>query len=71
MVGSLDNYWWEDDNITALCSSDCPYESDQWAQDVENTCWDETISAYGKLIPASSIAGRFNDGMRIACIGST
>lgn len=31
----------------------------------------EWISAYGKLIPADSISGRFVDGLNTVCLGST
>jgi len=71
MVGTVDNYYWEDENLTTLCSGNCSYATTMWDLDVTNACDGQYMSAYGKLIPADSISGRFVDGMNIACLPST
>ncbi|KAI0140764.1 hypothetical protein BJ166DRAFT_583997 [Pestalotiopsis sp. NC0098] len=55
MVGDFENFWWEDDNVTALCSGNCPSATSDWRLNVYDACYGEYISAYGKLIPATSI----------------
>jgi hypothetical protein len=70
MVGSFDNYWWEDDNVTSLCLGNCTWATTLWDLNVSGACDGEYISAYGKLIPADSISGRMLDSIKIACLGS-
>ncbi|CZR67061.1 uncharacterized protein PAC_16960 [Phialocephala subalpina] len=71
MTINFDNYWWEDDNLTDLCLGNCTYEAQQWDSDVTQACADQWITAYGRLIPADSISGRYVDSMSTACLGST
>lgn len=70
MVVNLDMFWWEQDNITDLCIGNCSSAATLWAADVESACDGEYMSAYGKLIPADSVAGRFVDGLNMACLYS-
>ncbi|KAH0366144.1 hypothetical protein KCU65_g5538, partial [Aureobasidium melanogenum] len=71
MAVSFDNYYWEDDNITDVCDGNCTLQARDWDLSVSLACGDEWISAYGKLIPADSISGRFVDGLNTVCLGST
>jgi hypothetical protein len=68
MAGSVDNYYWETDNVTELCSSDCYAAVHFWDEDVSNRCVYDSLIAYNKLVPAASVTGRYNDGMNIACL---
>lgn len=70
MVGDFENFWWEDDNVTALCNGNCPSVTSNWRLNVYDACYGEYISAYGKLIPATSISERFYDSINIACLPS-
>ncbi|KAI0437932.1 hypothetical protein F4803DRAFT_536864 [Xylaria telfairii] len=70
MVGDFENFWWEDDNVTALCTGECQPAAAAWGLDLYQACYGDYVSAYGKQIPASSIGERFNDGMKLACLGS-
>ncbi|KAL2066090.1 hypothetical protein VTL71DRAFT_2161 [Oculimacula yallundae] len=71
MSVSFDNYYWEDDNITDVCDGNCTLQARDWDLSVSLACSDQWISAYGKLIPADSISGRFVDGLKTVCLGST
>lgn len=68
---NFDNYWWEEDNLTDLCLGNCSYEATLWDRDVTQACADQWITAYGKLIPADSISGRYVDSISTACLSST
>ncbi|MCJ1269693.1 hypothetical protein MMC22_009585 [Lobaria immixta] len=61
MVSDLDMFWWENDNITDLCIGNCSDAATMWALDVQSACDGEYFSAYGKLIPADSVAGSTDD----------
>ncbi|ORY11047.1 hypothetical protein BCR34DRAFT_614845 [Clohesyomyces aquaticus] len=70
MVGSLDNYWWEEDNVTDICSSNCSTDAQNWSNDIQDACFGQYLPAYGKLIPATTISDRYIDNLNIACMGS-
>lgn len=70
MVVNWDMFWWENDNITDLCSGNCSDAANLWALDVQSACDGEYMSAYGKLIPADSVAARYADGINTACLYS-
>ncbi|KUI67451.1 hypothetical protein VM1G_02901 [Cytospora mali] len=68
MTSDVDNYWWEEDNVTTLCTTECWSAVDGWDQDVQARCDDQTLVAYGKLVPADSVSGRYYDGLHMACL---
>lgn len=68
MVSDVDNYWWEEDNATTLCTTECWSAVDEWDQDVQARCNDQTLVAYGKLVSADSVSGRYYDGLHMACL---
>ncbi|KAI5244029.1 hypothetical protein E4T43_03970 [Aureobasidium subglaciale] len=68
MAGSVDNYWWEVDNLTQLCTNDCWVSVQAWDANVFIECENDSLVAYGKVVPASDVTGRYNDGMNIACL---
>ncbi|KAK9772777.1 hypothetical protein AB5N19_03209 [Seiridium cardinale] len=70
MVGDLENYWWEEDNVTALCGGDCWRSASKWSDNITDACYEEYVPAYGKLVPAYAIADRLLDGMNLACLPS-
>ena len=70
MANTVDSYLWTTANLTDLCTADCIQSSQKWWSDVQDRCAMDTIAAYGKLIPAESVAGRFSDGLGIACLKS-
>jgi hypothetical protein len=70
MIGSLDNYWWEDDNVTDICGGNCSISAQNWSNDIQDVCSGQYLPAYGKLIPATTISDRYVDGLNLACMGS-
>ncbi len=70
MANSVDSYLWTMDNITDLCTKDCTQSSSNWWSDVRDKSLLDAIAAYGKMIPADSIAGRLSDGLNFACLSS-
>ena len=68
MTSTVDNYFWEADNLTTLCTRECFAAADEWNIDVQNKCDGDFLVAYNKLVPAYSIAGRYFDGVQIACL---
>jgi hypothetical protein len=53
MVGDVDGYFWEDDNATALCTSDCISAAVSWWSNAVDQCEDDQLNAYGKVSAAS------------------
>ena len=70
MAGQFDNYYWENDNITDLCGTGCQPDANTWHWAVQDACDGQTITAYGKLLPAESISGRYLDAMNHLCLAS-
>ena len=68
MAGSVDNYYWDIDNVTELCASGCYAAVQFWNEDVSNRCVYDSLVAYNKNVPAASVTGRYTDGMNIACL---
>lgn len=68
MSNTVDSYLWTTENVTDLCTPACVTSTAEWWSDVQDRCTMENIAAYGKMIPAESIAGRYFDGLSIACL---
>ena len=71
MSNTVDSYLWTTENVTDLCTTDCIASTAKWWSDVQGRCETDNIVAYGKMIPAESIVGRFFDGLGIACLQSS
>lgn len=70
MAGQIDNYYWSEDNITALCTSSCIDDSSTWIGNVFNACTGQTYNAGGKLVDVDSVAVRYVEGITLACLKS-
>lgn len=70
MAQDVDNYWWEVDNVTDLCTRSCLMAVEYWDIDVQARCYYDTLTAYNKVVPASSVSGRYSDGFHYACVTS-
>lgn len=70
MAGQIDNYLWSEDNITALCTSDCIADSSTWVANVEEACLGQTYSVASKLVPVDTVAFRYVEGITLACLKS-
>ncbi|KAH9221800.1 hypothetical protein DL95DRAFT_381567 [Leptodontidium sp. 2 PMI_412] len=68
MAGTVDNYLWDIDNVTALCTADCLSTASAWFSDVLTECATDYINVNGRLVPSYTIPGRILDGMNIACL---
>ncbi|SPQ21516.1 05f4d12e-4c34-47ca-9eeb-bd15fa2afc2d [Thermothielavioides terrestris] len=65
---SVDDYWWEADNLTTLCTPQCTASAATWVSDVLSGCINDDIVIQGKAVPAASVAERFGEGLAIACL---
>ena len=68
MAGNVDNYLWDIDNVTALCTTNCLSSASSWFSEVSDHCADDVLNVNGRLVPPNSIPGRVVDGMNIACL---
>jgi len=68
MAGTVDNYLWSMDNVTALCTTDCLSTASAWFSGVLDSCASDYMNVNGRLIPPLTIPGRMLDGMNIACL---
>ena len=71
MAGTVDNYLWDIDNVTALCTTDCLSSSQAWFNTVNSSCADDLMTVSGKQAPPYTIPGRTIDGLNIACLTPT
>lgn len=67
---TVDDHWWSEDNLTTLCTADCSTSAQDWEMDVALACVEDDLTVLGKLVPAYTVAGRFVDGLGIACLQS-
>ena len=70
MASNFDDYWWQDDNVTALCSGNCTQNAGAWLDSLGDPCYEEYVIAYGKSIPATSVPFRYTDGLNIVCLAT-
>ena len=70
MSSTVDSYHWTTEDVTNLCTTSCIASAKIWWSDVQDRCEWDTLTAYGKMIPAESVAGRFFDGLSITCLQS-
>ena len=67
---TVDDHWWEVSNLTTLCTANCTQSAQAWRSSVQQACIDDDLIIYSKLVPAASVAGRFTEGLSIACLQS-
>lgn len=67
---TVDDHWWETDNLTTLCTVDCTSSASTWRINVQTACINDDLVVQNKLVPAASVAGRFAEGVDIACLQS-
>lgn len=67
----VDDHWWSADNLTTLCTSTCTTSAQSWMDNVFMSCLSDTLTVYGKAVPVDTIAGRYTDGLDIACLQSS
>ncbi|RKU41544.1 hypothetical protein DL546_001268 [Coniochaeta pulveracea] len=70
MTQNLENYWWTDSNLTAICSTNCSQEVTFWSTDALADCDNQYYTAYGKLVPIWEVTDRFRDSVDFACMES-
>ncbi|KAI3319768.1 hypothetical protein HD806DRAFT_547669 [Xylariaceae sp. AK1471] len=68
LTSEFDNYWWQDDNVTALCTGNCSTAASEWLDNLGDDCYKEYITEYGRSLPVSSVPLRYVDGMNIICL---
>lgn len=71
MALNVDNYWWEEDNVTALCAGNCSTAAKYWDLEVSGACDGQYYPSYGKLLPWDTVTAQHVDGLNMACIPST
>jgi hypothetical protein len=47
MTQSLENYWWTDDNLTAICNTGCSQNVSDWNGNAAAACDEQYYTAYG------------------------
>ncbi|KAI1109681.1 hypothetical protein F5Y14DRAFT_444510 [Nemania sp. NC0429] len=70
MAGQPDNYYWSEENVTSLCTSDCVDDSSTWVGQVGDACVGQTFNVGGKLVPVDSVALRYVEGITMTCLKS-
>lgn len=71
MAGTVDNYLWDIDNVTALCTQPCLASAQSWYESVDSSCANDVLTFAGKQVPAVTVPGRTLDGLNIACLTPT
>lgn len=68
---TVDDHWWEPENLTQLCTSDCTASATSWVSDVLSTCVNDDLVIQGRRVPAATVADRFLEGLGVACLQSS
>ncbi|KAL8831398.1 MAG: hypothetical protein Q9170_005312 [Blastenia crenularia] len=68
MSGQVDLYYWEQDNLTDLCTDSCIGSASNWLQGVYDACSGQTMNIASKMVPTESVAIRYSDGIGLACL---
>ena len=67
----VDDHYWSSENLTTLCTSTCTAAAQSWKDNVFMSCLTDTLAVYGSAVPADTVAGRYIDGLGIACLQSS
>lgn len=68
MAGTVDDFLWDIDNVTVLCTTNCLSTASGWFSNVNTQCANDVLNVNGRLVPPMTIPGRVVDGMNIACL---
>jgi hypothetical protein len=68
---TVDDHWWEPENLTQLCTSQCSASASTWLSDVLAACVNDDLVIQGRSVPAATVAERFVEGLGVACLQSS
>lgn len=68
---NVDGLWWTREDTSALCSSGCITSAHSWQESVGEQCAGEFLIQRDKLVEAETLAGRFVEGLDLACLQSS
>lgn len=68
---NVDRIYWQEEDVTTLCTAGCTDGAKQWKTAVEEACGDQYLLSGDKYVPADTLSGRFTDGLNVACAQSS
>ena len=68
MTGQVDLYFWDQENLTDLCTGSCIQSASDWLEAVYGSCNGQTFTIDSKMVPTESVAIRYSDGLGTACL---
>lgn len=69
-LGIDENYWYQE-NITALCTDQCRDSMSRWLNLVETDCASETVTQAGIVVQAKTIVLQYTHSFDLACLVSS
>lgn len=67
----VDQVYWELEDVTALCTSQCMTLIKRWKTQVEAACANDWIRSGQRFVPAATLSQRVADGLNMACLQSS
>lgn len=67
----VDQVYWQLEDVTTLCTSNCLSRSKIWRDNVETQCGDDWIRSGEKFVPAYTLSSRVAEGLDMACMRSS
>jgi hypothetical protein len=69
-MGMDENYWYQE-NITALCTARCRGSMSNWLDLVGTDCATDTVTQAGIVVQAKAIALQYTHAFDLACLRSS
>jgi hypothetical protein len=66
----VDDFFWDSENLTSLCTQACATDLASWISSVNKSCANQTIPVGGMRVLASYLPSVYLHGFEIACLKS-
>ncbi|CZT06464.1 uncharacterized protein RAG0_12165 [Rhynchosporium agropyri] len=67
----VDDTYWSEQDVAALCVPECTASARVWTQDVALACSADWLVVGDRAVPADTLSLRFTEGIEIACLRDT
>lgn len=67
----VDQVYWQESDVTTLCTPRCINAATGWKTKVEQACAKDYLRSGDRYVPADTLSDRMSEGLNIACMRSS